>query len=63
MGYLTPEETQRLMSAGVDEDSLWLETQLDRIDPYRHEQGNDGATINALRALVLELRDKLEAMK
>lgn len=32
-----------------------IESLLDEIDPYRHEQGHDGATTRALYALVRRL--------
>lgn len=41
-----------------DPDQQWIERELDRINPWRHEQGADGADTAALRQLVLELRDK-----
>lgn len=41
-----------------DPDQQWIERELDRINPWRHEQGHDGADARALRQLVLELRDK-----
>lgn len=43
----------------ADPDQQWIEQQLDRIDPWRHEQGHDGADMAALRKLVLELRNSL----
>lgn len=42
-----------------DPDHQWIEAQLDRINPWRHEQGHDGADTAALRKLVLELRHSL----
>jgi hypothetical protein len=42
----------------TDPDQQWIERELDRINPWRHEQGADGADTAALRQLVLELRDK-----
>lgn len=41
-----------------DPDQQWIERELDRINPWRHEQGADGADTAALRQLVLELRGK-----
>ena len=41
-----------------DPDQQWIERELNRINPWRHEQGADGADTAALRQLVLELRDK-----
>lgn len=43
-----------------DPEGAWIEQQLDRIDPHRHEQGHDGANIRAMRKLVLELRQQRE---
>ena len=43
----------------ADPDQQWIEQQLDRIDPWRGEQGHDGADTAALRKLVLELRNSL----
>lgn len=40
----------------ADPDQAWIERELDRIDPWRSEQGHDGADTAALRKLVLELR-------
>ena len=42
-----------------DPDHQWIEKELNRINPWRHEQGADGAETAALRKLVLELRSKL----
>lgn len=42
-----------------DPDQQWIEAQLDRIAPHRHEQGAVAATDRALRQLVLELRHSL----
>lgn len=41
-----------------DPDQQWIERELDRINPWRHEQGADGADTAALRQLVLELRQQ-----
>jgi hypothetical protein len=43
----------------TDPDQQWIAAQLDRIAPWRFEQGHDGAETAALRKLVLELRSKL----
>lgn len=43
----------------ADPDQQWIEAQLNRIDPWRGEQGHDGADTAALRKLVLELRQQL----
>lgn len=43
----------------ADPDQQWIEKELDRIDPWRSEQGHDGADTAALRKLVLELRNQL----
>lgn len=43
----------------ADPDQQWIERKLDCIDPWRNEQGHEGATDRALRKLVLELRTKL----
>ena len=39
----------------ADPDQQWIEAQLDRINPWRHEQGHEGATDRALRQLVQHL--------
>jgi hypothetical protein len=44
----------------ADPDQQWIERQLDRIAPWRGEQGHDGADTAALRKLVLELRQQRE---
>ena len=43
-------------------DELWLRQQIDRIDPWHDEMGNDMGYTKALQKLVFELRDKLRAM-
>ncbi len=48
------------MMGKADPDQRWIEQELDRIDPWRHEQGADVATDRALRELVLELRQQLQ---
>jgi hypothetical protein len=43
-------------------DQQWIERELDRIDPWRGEQGHDGADTAALRLLVLELRTQRDLL-
>lgn len=45
----------------ADPDQQWIERELNRINPWRHEQGADVATDRALRQLVMELRTQLQA--
>jgi hypothetical protein len=48
------------MMGKADPDQRWIDQELDRIDPWRHEQGADVGTDRALRKLVLELRQQLQ---
>ena len=57
--YATAEETAAVISQ-AKADFVWLESQLERIDPHRYEIGHDGGT-KALEVLVFELKLQLEA--
>ena len=52
--YSTAAETASVMRKATP-DEIWLDQQLDRIDPHRHEQGGAGDQ-PALVKLVFELR-------
>ena len=59
--YITPEQTQALISIDTaSEGEEWLQRELDRINPWRHEQGHEWGNVQALITLVFELRAKLE---
>lgn len=58
--YITQEQTQALIKPAAEFDQ-WLQRELDRIDPWRHEQGHAGELVQSLITLVRELRAKLEA--
>ena len=58
--YITPEQTQALIKPASEADR-WLQRELDRINPWRHEQGNEWGNVQALITLVFELRAKLES--
>lgn len=53
--YATAEEKAAVMRQATPNE-IWLNGQLDRIDPHRHEMGSAGDT-PALVKLVFELRD------
>ena len=55
--YATAAETASVMSRPATADEKWLESQLDHIDPHRHEMGAAGNVL-AMEKLVLELRGK-----
>lgn len=57
--YITPEQTQALIKPASEADQ-WLQRELDRINPWRHEQGHEWGNVQALITLVFELRAKLE---
>lgn len=40
-----------------------IEQLLDEIDPYRHEQGHDGATTRALYVLVRSQREEINRLR
>ena len=46
----------------ADPDQQWIERELNRIDPWRGEQGHDGADTRAMRLLVLELRTQRDML-
>lgn len=50
------------LMGNTDPDQQWIEQQLDRIDPWRHEQGHDGADEMALRVLALVLRTQRDIL-
>lgn len=58
--YITPEQTKALIKPASEADQ-WLQRELDRINPWRHEQGHEWGNVQALITLVFELRAKLEA--
>lgn len=45
-----------------NQDQQWITAQLDRIDPWRGEQGHAHADDATLRALVLELRQQRDML-
>jgi hypothetical protein len=58
--YATPEETAAVMRQATPNE-LWLQANLDRIDPHRHEMGSAGDT-PALVKLVFDLKAQRDAL-
>lgn len=56
--YASSEDFERVIQK-LSENEKWLEDELDKIDPDRHEMGSDGET-GALRKLVFSLKEQLD---
>lgn len=59
--YFSADELEDLLQY-VTPAERWLEGELDRIDPHRHEQGHDGAEAEALRKLVFEFHEACDLL-
>lgn len=65
--YATPEEMQKYLEWSkkqlVDPFDQWLAKELDRIDPYLYEQGNDNGQHFAMIKLIREMKAELDLLK
>ena len=59
--YASSEDFERVIPKlqKLSENEKWLEDELDKIDPNRHEMGSAGET-GALRKLVFSLKERIE---
>ena len=59
--YRNSEDFDRLLPKlqKISENEKWLEDELDKIDPNRHEMGSAGET-GALRKLVFSLKERID---
>lgn len=56
--YTSSEDFERVIQK-LSENEKWLEDELEKIDPNRHEMGGAGET-GALRKLVFSLKERLD---